>query len=240
MQNAQNEIRIAEQNMQSALQTGSQQAQIDAQRQMAQAQMRLDAATRNQGAGLQAANMGLDAQAQFRQQQMAAAQQLADIGGMEQGATFNAAGQLQQMGAQQERAQMLQQAWDYEQWLRGQQGGAESLAMMRSMLPGGRQETLARGPDRFGQILGAGTTIAGAKIAGAAAAGSDVRVKENIAYAGTKNGFNVYDFNYLGSDNRYRGVMAQEVMKQRPDAVESRDGVYWVDYGALGIQMEAV
>ena len=155
---------------------------------------------------------------------------------MQQGATFNAAGQLQQMGAQQERAQMLQQAWDYEQWLRGQQGGAESLAMMRSMLPGGRQETLERGPDRFGQILGAATAVGGAY----AARGSDVRVKENIAYAGTKNGFNVYDFNYLGSDNRYRGVMAQEVMKQRPDAVESRDGVYWVDYGALGIQMEAV
>lgn len=65
-------------------------------------------------------------------------------------------------------------------------------------------------------------------------------MKENITYAGTKNGFNVYDFNYLGGHNRYRGVMAQEVMKQRPDAVESRNGVYWVDYGALGIQMESV
>jgi hypothetical protein len=35
-------------------------------------------------------------------------------------------------------------------------------------------------------------------------------------------------------------MMAQEVMKQRPDAVESRNGVYWVDYGALGIQLEAI
>jgi len=239
IQNAQNEMRSAEQNMQSALQTGSQQAQIDAQRQMSQSQMRLDAATRNQQAGLQSAGMGLDAQGQFREQQMDAAQQLADIGGMEQGATFNAAGQLQQMGGQQERAQMLQQAWDYEQWLRGQQGGADSLRLMNSMMPGGSQETLDRGPDRFGQILGAGTAVGGAYI-GRDRSGSDVRVKENITYAGTKNGFNVYDFNYLGGDNRYRGVMAQEVMKQRPDAVESRNGVYWVDYGALGIQMEAV
>jgi hypothetical protein len=156
---------------------------------------------------------------------------------MTQGGTFAAGGQLQQMGAQQERAQMLQQAWDYEQWLRGQQGGAESLAMMRGMLPGGRQETLGQGPDRFGQILGAAGVVAGGY---AGRSPSDVRVKENITYAGTKNGFNVYDFNYLGGDNRYRGVMAQEVMKQRPDAVESRDGVYWVDYGALGIQMEAI
>ena len=102
------------------------------------------------------------------------------------------------------------------------------------MMPGGAMQTFGRKPDRFGQILGAATSLGGAAIA------SDVRVKDNIKYAGAKNGFNLYEFNYLGSDNRYRGVMAQEVMKQRPDAVESRNGVYWVDYGALGIQLEAV
>ena len=235
MQNAQNEIRVAEQNMQAALQTGNQQAAIDAQRQLAQSQMGLDAATRNQAAGLQASGMGLDAGAQFRQQQMGAAQQLADIGGMTQGATFGAASQLQQMGAQQEQTERLQQAWDYEQWLRGQEGGAQSLALMQGMMPGGSTQQFQRGPDRFGQILGAATSIGGAAIAG-----SDVRMKENIKYAGTENGFNVYDFNYIGGDNRYRGVMAQEVMERRPDAVESRNGVYWVDYGALGMKMEAI
>tara|TARA_R110000824_G_scaffold168569_2_gene345526 strand:+ start:742 stop:4236 length:3495 start_codon:yes stop_codon:yes gene_type:complete len=235
MQNAQNEIRIAEQNMQSALQTGDQQSAINAQRQIAQAQMGLDAATRNQAAGLQSAGMGLDAQGQFRGQQMGAAQQLADIGGMTQGATFNAAGQLQQMGAQQEQTQRLQQAWDYEQWLRGQEGGAQALALRQGMMPGGSMQTFGRQPDRFGQILGAATSLGGAAIQA-----SDVRVKDNIKYAGTKNGLNFYEFNYLGSDNRYRGVMAQEVMKERPDAVESRNGIYWVNYGALGIQLEAV
>jgi hypothetical protein len=70
--------------------------------------------------------------------------------------------------------------------------------------------------------------------------GSDVRTKDNIDYVGVTNGFNIYEFNYLGSKNRYRGVMAQEVMKTRPDAVESRNGIYWVDYYALNIQLEAV
>jgi hypothetical protein len=180
--------------------------------------------------------MGMDAQAQFRQQQMQNAQQLADIGGMRQGATFGAAGQLQQMGSQQEQTERLQQAFDYEQWLRGQEGGARALSLMQGMMPGGSMQQFQRGPDRLGQMLGAATAIGGAY----ASKGSDVRIKDNIKYAGTKNGFNVYDFNYLGGDNRYRGVMAQEVMKQRPDAVESRDGVYWVNYGALGIQLEAV
>jgi hypothetical protein len=235
VQNAQNALSASQANLNAAVQSGDQQAQIDAQRQMAEAQMGLDAATRNQAAGLQASELGLDAQGQFRGQQLAAAQQLADIGGMEQDATFGAASQLQQMGAQQEQTQRLQQAWDYEQWLRGQEGGAESLALMQSMMPGGAQQQWSRRPDRFGQILGAATSLGGAALAG-----SDVRMKDNIKYAGVKNGFNLYEFNYLGSDNRYRGVMAQEVMKQRPDAVESRNGVYWVNYGALGIQLEAV
>ena len=154
MQNAQNEIAIAEQNMQSALQTGSQQAQIDAQRQMAKAQMGLDAATRNQATSLQADSMGLDAQAQFRQQQIQNARQLADIGGMTQGATFGAGQQLQAMGAQQEAAQRRQQAFDYEQWLRGQQGGAQELALAQSFMPGGMQQQFERNPSKWGQIGG--------------------------------------------------------------------------------------
>ena len=162
MQNAQNEIAIAEQNMQSALQTGNQQAQINAQREMAEAQMGLDAATRNQAASLEAAGMGLDAQAQFRQQQMQNAQQLADIGGMTQGATFGAAGQLQQMGAQQEQAERLQQAFDYEQWLRGQEGGVQALSLMQGMMPGGSMQQFQRPPDRLGQLMGLGTTLGAA------------------------------------------------------------------------------
>ena len=108
--------------------------------------------------------MGMDAQAQFRQQQMQNAQQLADIGGMRQGATFGAAGQLQQMGSQQEQTERLQQAFDYEQWLRGQEGGARALSLMQGMMPGGSMQQFQRGPDRLGQLMGLGTTLGGAYI----------------------------------------------------------------------------
>jgi len=255
---ASNALAAAQSDQQAALASGNQAAALEAARraQGAQAQMDIARQTQALGAGaagqqtqleaarrqrlsemgLQAGGMGMDAQTQFRQQQMAAAQQLADIGGMRQGATFGAGEQLAGMGARQEQARMMQQAWDYEQWLRGQEGGAESLGLVQALMPGGIQQQWQRGPDRFGQIIGLATAAAGAY----GRSGSDIRIKDNIKYAGVKNGFNLYEFNYLGSDNRYRGVMAQEVMKQRPDAVESRNGVYWVDYGALGIQLEAV
>ena len=76
--------------------------------------------------------------------------------------------------------------------------------------------------------------------AAATAFGSDVRIKDNIEYVGMENGFKTYEFNYLGRDNRYRGVMAQEVMLERPDAVEMQDGFYRVNYDAIGVQFEAV
>ena len=104
--------------------------------------------------------------AQFRQQQMGAAQQLADIGGMRQGATFGAGAQLAGMGAQQEQARQAQMAWDYQQWLRGQEGGAESLALVQSMMPGGQQFQYGRKPSSWGQ--------AGAGSLSAAGIGSDV------------------------------------------------------------------
>jgi hypothetical protein len=76
--------------------------------------------------------------------------------------------------------------------------------------------------------------------AAATAFGSDARIKDNIEYVGMENGFKTYEFNYLGRDNRYRGVMAQEVMVERPDAVDMQDGFYRVNYDAIGVQFEAV
>ena len=154
IQNAQNAIQVAQANQQAAQQTNDRQAQIDAQRQLRDAELGLDAAVRNQGTSLQAAGMGLDAQGMFRQQQMGAAGQLADLGGMRQGATFGAAGQLAGMGAAQEQAQRAQQAYGYDQWLRGIEGGAEQLAMLQSMQPGGQQYTYGRKPSMAGQIAG--------------------------------------------------------------------------------------
>jgi hypothetical protein len=77
--------------------------------------------------------------------------------------------------------------------------------------------------------------------AGGTAAASDERLKENVKYHSTKNGFKLYDFNYKGGETVYRGVMAQEVLESKPDAVTVMDnGFYGVFYDKLGLQMEVV
>ena len=68
------------------------------------------------------------------------------------------------------------------------------------------------------------------------AALSDERLKENIEPAGQENGHNVYKFNYIGEDDDYVGVMAQEVQETNPDAVfDIGDGTLAVDYGLIGV-----
>ena len=68
---------------------------------------------------------------------------------------------------------------------------------------------------------------------------SDRRLKANVSRLGTTVfGLPLYRFSYLGSDTRFKGVMAQDVLGVMPKAV-SRDasGFYSVDYGMLGIEM---
>jgi Chaperone of endosialidase len=68
---------------------------------------------------------------------------------------------------------------------------------------------------------------------------SDRRLKASISRVGTTVfGLPLYRFSYLGSDARFTGVMAQDVLGVMPRAV-SRDatGFYSVDYGMLGIEM---
>jgi len=86
----------------------------------------------------------------------------------------------------------------------------------------------------MGQMLGAGLSL----IPGMP---SDRRLKENIEYITTVNDVKVYEFDYidkrLGKD-RYRGVMAQEIMNDYPDAVNDFGGFYVVDYNKLPVNME--
>ena len=85
----------------------------------------------------------------------------------------------------------------------------------------------------WGGAMSLGTTAAFA---------SDIRVKENIEYLNTSpDGHKVYSFNYKGSDNnRYKGVMAQDVLGINSDAVKSIDGILHVDYSRLDVDMEAL
>lgn len=63
---------------------------------------------------------------------------------------------------------------------------------------------------------------------------SDVRLKRDILKLWTRpDGINVYRFRYVGAPQWQVGVMAQEVQKIRPDAVNDDHGILSVDYGRL-------
>lgn len=67
---------------------------------------------------------------------------------------------------------------------------------------------------------------------------SDVHAKENIEFVGFNGQHRIYDFNYRGKPERYRGVMAQEVRRYMPEAViVGEDGLLRVKYDMLGFDM---
>lgn len=71
---------------------------------------------------------------------------------------------------------------------------------------------------------------------------SDIREKENIKYVGSSpQGHNIWEFNYTGYPQRYRGAMAQEVAKINPMAVGvGEDNVLTVDYSKIDVDMVEV
>lgn len=71
---------------------------------------------------------------------------------------------------------------------------------------------------------------------------SDIRVKDNIKQTGVSlQGHKIYEFNYKGNSTRYRGVMAQDVVRTHPMAVDILDdGLLAVNYGMIDVDMEVV
>lgn len=69
---------------------------------------------------------------------------------------------------------------------------------------------------------------------------SDQTLKENAKLLGQENGFNVYEFNYIGDNKRYIGVMAQEVEQILPEAVTEIEGYKAVNYDLIGIEFREV
>ncbi|WP_175869336.1 tail fiber domain-containing protein [Bartonella gabonensis] len=68
----------------------------------------------------------------------------------------------------------------------------------------------------------------------------DVRAKENIIPMGKKKGYSLYSFNYKGNPQRYQGVLAQEVLRVKPEAVfvNVKTKLLHVDYGKIGLKMK--
>ena len=70
---------------------------------------------------------------------------------------------------------------------------------------------------------------------------SDRNAKENIVEVGTSpQGYKIYEFNYKGGDVRFRGAMAQDVLKKNPMAVGIDQNYLTVDYRQSDIDMEVV
>jgi hypothetical protein len=68
---------------------------------------------------------------------------------------------------------------------------------------------------------------------------SDARLKENIVPIGVRNGHVVYEWNYIGGEEIFRGVMAQDIL-DTDAVVRDADGFYAVDYAKVGFPMERV
>ena len=72
---------------------------------------------------------------------------------------------------------------------------------------------------------------------------SDKNLKENIEQVGVSaDGYKIYEFNYRAiPETRYRGVMAQDVIKKNPKAIDIHpEGYLTVDYDQIDVNMEVV
>ena len=69
---------------------------------------------------------------------------------------------------------------------------------------------------------------------------SDARLKEKIQRTGTSpSGIPIYEFNYIGDNNRYSGAMAQDLLDT--DAVsKGEDGYYRVNYNNIDVDMHLI
>jgi hypothetical protein len=72
-------------------------------------------------------------------------------------------------------------------------------------------------------------------IGGGIAMASDLRLKEDINHVGfTQGGLPIYTYRYIGGKQKYRGVMAQDVLRKQPEAVIKDDSGYFaVDYSQI-------
>jgi len=91
--------------------------------------------------------------------------------------------------------------------------------------------------NRLGGALQIASQVAGIY----SAFSSDIKLKENIEEVGVSpDGYKIYEFNYKGFKDRWRGAMAQDVVKTNPMAVHIQNGYLAVDYSKIDVNMELV
>jgi len=97
---------------------------------------------------------------------------------------------------------------------------ASNLAQDRQFLTQIQEQRRQQAQQNAGTAIGAGAAIFA----------SDRRIKENIKEIGKlDNGLPVYMFNYIGNPKMQMSVMAQDVQKVMPDAVEDINGILHVN-----------
>jgi hypothetical protein len=129
-------------------------------------------------------------------------------------------------------------AGDYMQNLIGNLMGASGASMAGQSSVQNPQ----MGSNPFGQILGAGIGAVASSafnpftFGGFSSLFSDRNLKTNIKHINTIKGIKIYSFNYIWSQVKSIGVIAQEIMETHKDAVTmNKNGYYMVDYSKLGV-----
>jgi hypothetical protein len=72
---------------------------------------------------------------------------------------------------------------------------------------------------------------------------SDISYKENINLIGqSPSGINIYEFNYIGEEGLYQGVIAQELVgtKYENALTINNDGKYLVNYDQIDVQFKKI
>ena len=215
------------------------------------AAMRSFEAQQGRQAGLASLQSGLAGQqAALGGQQAALGQGIASLGQQGQGMLGSQINLLNQLGAQ---GQATQQAALSRQFGAAQQLAQEPLQRLQTgqaLLAGSPMGGISGGtgssayqrgvyqqPTALGQLVGAAGTL----MTGYGAMQSDVDLKENITKIGELEpgiGWYTWDWNdkgkAIGAESEpSEGVLAQEVLEVKPDAVVVKDGYYAVDYAKV-------
>lgn len=72
---------------------------------------------------------------------------------------------------------------------------------------------------------------------------SDISFKENLKLIGkSPNGINIYQFNYIGEEGLYEGIIAQELIGTEYESALSlnEDGKYLVDYNKIDVEFKKI
>jgi hypothetical protein len=212
---------------------------------------RLQAQLANQQAGMSAGqfNAGQALQAQLANQQaglagaglrLGASNQLAELSNLGFGMGQSINDRMMQQGNMQQllQQQLMNNAQNQFQGYTG--AGAAGLGYMGSALgttPQASTTTETRQPGLFDYLTLGANTYGAVKGAGALASLSDARLKTNITPVGYSNGHRLYRWQWRNAQHSHLpsvGVLAQEVMQTRPDAVVlGEDGHLRVRYDKL-------